>query len=144
MGSLILGRNVLRNSLIDFLSQSKPFDGQKGHMDHRYYFAKNCNEQQRHAIIHRPIGEVKKRRIWSENLSLQNGQNKNHPRMSWCVGKLLSTTSLIIRDDEEMSIYWSVYQNSQKEAMALQMLAQQNASFGDWTLPISIEANIYA
>ena len=97
-----------------------------------------------HQIINRPIDDVKIRRIWSENLSLQNGQNKNHARISWCVGKLLSTTSLIIRDDEEMSVYWNVYQNRQPEAIALQMLAQQNQAFGDWTLCKPIEATAYA
>ena len=140
MRSLILGRDVLKNSLIDFMSQSKPFDGHLGVLHQRYYFSKNCNEGMIFRIINKPLHEAVARKKWGQNLHIATGQKQNHPEIGWCVGKLLSTTSLVIRDYTNDGIYWDVYRNNQLEARALEILAQQNNCYGDWTLAMPNEA----
>ena len=140
MSSLRLGSYILRNSLIDFMSQSKPFDGYVGPLNQRHYFAKNCKENVRRNILNRQAHEAMARKRWSDQLFLRNGQHKNHPEIKWCVGKLLSTTSLVIIDNESQEVYWSVFRNYKAEARALEMLAQQNECWGDWTLSMPIEA----
>ena len=144
MSSLRLGSDILRNSLIDFMSQSKPFDGYVGPLNQRHYFAKNCNENVRRNILNRQSHEATARKRWSDQLVLRNGQHKNHPEIMWCVGKLLSTTSLVIKDNKSKEIYWSVFRNDRAEARALEMLAQQNECWGDWTLSQPIVATINA
>jgi len=144
MSSLRLGSDILRNSLIDFMSQSKPFDGYVGPLNQRHYFAKNCNENVRCNILNRQSHEATARKRWADKLVLRNGQHKNHPEIMWCVGKLLSTTSLVIKDNKSTEIYWSVFRNNKAEARALEMLAQQNECWGDWTLSQPIVATINA
>lgn len=144
MSSLETGRIVLRNSLIDFMSQSKPFDGHLGVLHQRYYFSKNCNESVIHRILNKPLHEAVARKKWGKNLHLVTGQKQNHPEIGWCVGKLLSTTSLVFRDYTTDAIYWDVYRNDKPEATALEMLAQQNQCWGDWTLSMPKEATAIA
>jgi len=144
MSSLEFGRIVLRNSLIEYMALPKPFAGHTGTLNHRYYFSERCNESMINLIINKSPAEAIARRNWGQKLRNSNGQAVNHPTIGWFVGKLLSTTSLVIRDDSENAVFWDVYRNNQPEARGLEMLAQQNQCWGDWTLAKPIETTVYA
>ena len=144
MSSLKLGRETLRNNLIDFFSKSKPFESYSGVLHQRYYFNKNCNESVIHSIVNKPVHQALARQKWGQNLHVVTGQKQNHPEIGWSVGKLLSTTSIAIRDYETDEIYWSVYRNYQPEARALELLAQHNNCWGDWTLSMPTESTASA
>jgi len=140
MSSLEIGRKILRDSLVDFMSQSKPFEGSMGVLNNRYYFNKNCNHGIRRRLQNREEHEMIAKQKWARQICIANGQTKNHPQIGWFVGKLLSTTTLIITNDEQRGTYWSVFKNYEPEAHALEMLSQHNQCWGDWTLSIPVVA----
>ena len=132
MANIDRGAELLRNCLIEFLSNDYPFTGEKCLIgDHwRYFFADTLNESQRGQILRRP----KLKRSTALSFSQNVRQLQGNPRVTWLVSKWLSTTNLVLTDWETHSVYWNIYRNGSEEAKAIGALGVVNMVHVDWTV----------